>query len=150
MSRAIYGMYVTLGTCALGTVAKSLTLVIVATFLTHALSSLMSFQRIQLTVASFQLYISLRLRVRVLSCHAMCISLSCGSYPLTLWLYMHAYRAACSNNTGHVILLNVYFSLSPRFCIIVLQDVLKASIPKNLHEATVEVDLISILQCKVR
>ena len=58
-------------------------------------------------------------------------------YPSNLWLVklvhvcMHAVLgpiwATCSDNIGHACnsYCSVYFSLAPRFCIIVLQDVLK-------------------------
>ena len=66
VSHAIYGMYVLLSlgtcTCTLGTIAKSLTLIIAAALLTH-----------QAFNGGFFSTLCLRLRVCMFSCHAMCI-----------------------------------------------------------------------------
>ena len=94
------------------------------------------------------------LRVCMFSCNAMCI-LVVPFDSLASWACMHACSAWThwSEQLAAIIVdmqyCSVYFSLAPRFCIIVLQDVLKKLLmsPRIGGYIVREVDLMLALQC---
>ena len=131
----------TLGTCALGTVAK------IVNPGCRCRLPLASFRQSWDTCMS-------TLRVCMLSCQLPRAFLW---YPLTLWLHVYACMAVLGPKGVTIILdmqyCSVYFSLVQRLCIVDLQDVLKKlanhTVPKN--RVTVrEVELMSAPQYRVR